>query len=342
MSYLLGPSVVATYVEALQRSLDPIGDVTAFRRIYRVLCDVRPAIVHTHMAKAGALGRAAAALYNRTVGRSAPARLIHTYHGHVLEGYFGGAKTAAFIGAERALARITDRLVAISPRIRDELRREYRIGRDAQYAVVPLGFDLSPFAAIDQAARAEARVALGLGPDASAIATVGRLTAIKQHELLLQAARLIVDQRPHTFVLIAGDGERRAELEAQVRHLGLEANVRFLGWRRDLAAIYAATDVFMLTSRNEGTPVALIEAMASGVPGISTDVGGVADVITTPASGIRVPDGDAAALASAALALLSDAPRRIEMGHHARASVLARYTLDRLVMDVADLYRRVL
>jgi glycosyltransferase involved in cell wall biosynthesis len=143
-------------------------------------------------------------------------------------------------------------------------------------------------------------------------------------------------------VLIAGDGERRAELEALTRTLDLQAHVRFLGWHRDLTTLYAATDVFVLTSRNEGTPVALIEAMASGVPGVSTDVGGVADVMSSDELGLRVPDGVPRGLADAIVMLLSQPERRAAMGRSGRAHVLARYTLDRLVTDIAALYRQLL
>lgn len=342
MTYLLdGTGVQHTEVDALQRAIAPRSDAAAFAALYRMMCDLRPAIVHTHMAKAGALGRAAAVLYNRTAGRHRPARLVHTYHGHVLEGYFSPRKTAMVIRTERALAHATDRIIAISPQIKHELLSTYRIGRDSQYVVIPLGFDLSPFAAIDAGDRARARAALELPAGVPVIATVGRLTAIKQHDLLLEAASLIVQERPDAVLLIAGHGELAAGLEDLTRRLQLTRNVRFLGWRRDLDMIYAATDVFALTSRNEGTPVALIEAMAAAVPGVSTDVGGVPDVITDASVGRRVADGDARQFARAVLDLFHD-PSRAAIGARARQHVLARYGIDRLVNDVADLYRAML
>jgi L-malate glycosyltransferase len=144
------------------------------------------------------------------------------------------------------------------------------------------------------------------------------------------------------IALIAGDGELRAELEAHARDLGIADRVRFLGWRRDLATIYAATDVFLLTSRNEGTPVALIEAMASAVPGVSTDVGGVKDVIAADDLGAKVRDGDAEALAAHVVRYLADPQLRRDTGTRARAAVLAKYGLDRLVNDIIALYRDLL
>src|SRR5215471_11899702 len=162
MRYLLSPGTTVEQMPSLRRELSPGSDYAAFRRVSRILREFRPQIVHTHMAKAGAIGRAAAAMYNRRLPPSERARVVHTYHGHVLEGYFSPAKTALFVGIERLLARSTDRLVALSPAIRDELLREHRIGAADQYRVIPLGFDLSGLAAIDDRARAAARAQLGV------------------------------------------------------------------------------------------------------------------------------------------------------------------------------------
>ena len=311
-------------------------------QIYRALCAFQPDIVHTHMAKAGALGRTAAAAYNRTAGRHRPAAIVHTYHGHVLEGYFGRAATAAFIGIERRLAAISDRLVVIAPRLRDDLADRYHIGHARQYRVVPLGFDLGEFAAIDDVARAQARTQLDIPASARVVTTVGRLTAIKNHELFLETARAVASTCPDALFLIAGDGERRADLEARAREAGIAGRVRFLGWRRDLDVLYAATDVFLLTSRNEGTPVALIESMAAGCAAVATDVGGVGDVISTPEAGALAPGGDAAALARHVGELLGDPARRRVMGDAGRRLALARYGIDRLVADVGALYQELL
>ena len=341
MRYLLSPGTVVEHLPSLRRELSPANDYTAFVRVSAILREFRPHIIHTHMAKAGAIGRAAAALYNRSARPSARARVVHTYHGHVLEGYFSPAKTALFVAIERRLAHVTDRIVAISPAIGDELLREHHIGSAEQYRVVPLGFELSALTAIDDSARAAARQSLGIDRNAHVVSTVGRLTAIKQHDLFLEAARLIANDDPSAIFLIAGDGELRAALEATARDFGLGDRVRFLGWRRDLTTIYGASDVFLLTSRNEGTPVALIEALAAGLPGVSTDVGGVRDVLRAD-TGTVVPFGDAAGLAGAVTQFLADANRRRAAGEHGRASVIARYGIDRLVDDVDALYRDLL
>lgn len=342
MSYLIAPGSRAIYLDVLRRPLSPLNDLRAVVRVYGELKRARPAIVHTHMAKAGLIGRVAAAIYNLTRDRSGRARVIHTYHGHVLEGYFSAAMTSVFITLERLLARATDRIVAISPAIEHQLRDGFRIGRADQYRVVPLGFDLSSFAAVDDAARIRARQDLQLSADADVVCTVGRLTAIKQHRLFLETIAKVAAKRPKVVALIAGDGELRSDLEAYAAELKIADRVRFLGWRRDLANIYAATDVFLLTSRNEGTPVALIEAMASAVPGVSTDVGGVKDVIISEEVGARVAGGDPDALAAPIVRYLGDRELRRQSGVRARAAVLDRFSLDRLVRDVSTLYSEVL
>jgi glycosyltransferase involved in cell wall biosynthesis len=346
MRYLLSDGDTVRYVSSLRRRVAPLHDLVAFVRILQILRAARPHIVHTHMAKAGALGRLAAAIYNRTSGRRAPARVVHTYHGHVLEGYFESQTATFFTWTERQLARLADAIVAISPQIRNELVDQFRIGRADQYHVVPLGFDLAELIAIDDAARRRARTVLqselDISADAHVVTTVGRLTAIKQHRLFLEAARHIASRDPAATFLIAGDGELRQDLERIARELGVADRSRFLGWRRDLATIYAATDVFLLTSRNEGTPVALIESLAAGVPGVSTDVGGVRDVIDSDSVGLLAPFGDASALADHVITLLAEPARRRAIGARGRAAVAARYHVDRLVNDIEALYHELL
>jgi glycosyltransferase involved in cell wall biosynthesis len=342
MQYLIPPGTAATFLPALRRPVSPLQDARALAAVVALLRRVRPQIVHTHMAKAGSIGRIAAAIYNRTTGRRSRAKVVHTYHGHVLDGYFGSATASAFTAAERGLARLTDSIVAISPAIRRELVMEYRIGRAEQYSVIPLGFDLRALTAIDDSDRQSARVELGIARGTVVVTTVGRLTAIKQHSLFLEAAALVAHADPNALFLIVGDGELRDALETQARTLGIADRVRFLGWRRDLAVIYAATDVFLLTSRNEGTPVAVIESLAAGVPVVSTDVGGIRDVLTGDDVGLVAPFGDAPALADHVLALAGDGARRRRIGAAGRRSVAVRYSLDRLVDDVDALYRRLL
>jgi glycosyltransferase involved in cell wall biosynthesis len=342
MRYLVPPEPTfdISEVPALRRELAPATDTAAVARVFHLLRTFRPTIVHTHMAKAGAVGRTAALLYNATAGRRAPARLVHTYHGHVLDGYFSNPAARAFTAMERILGRRTDALIAVSPRVREDLLERYRIGTAARFHVVPLGFDLRRLASLTADDRSAARAALGLDPDARVATMVGRLTPIKRPELFIEAADRVAAADTRARFLVVGGGELEAALRATVASRGLSERVRFLGWRRDVAAIYAASDVVAITSRNEGTPVALIESMAAAVPGVSFAVGGVPDVIAAPDLGVLVTDGDVTALAGAIQRLFDDDGRRAEIGARARRSALERFGIDRLVRDLSTLYRQ--
>jgi glycosyltransferase involved in cell wall biosynthesis len=326
------------FVKELVRPVAPLRDLRALWAIYCVLRRWKPDIVHTHMAKAGTIGRLAGVAYNWTsVGRRR-ARLIHTYHGHVFEGYFNALSTRLFLLVERWLARRSDVLISISHNIEKDLLYTYRLGNPQQVRVIPLGFDLDRLLRLSTSDRFAARRSLSIAEDAIVVATVGRLTAIKQQNLFLQMAERLARQSSQFVFLIVGDGELRGDLERQMNDRGIQSRTRFLGWRRDLETIYGATDIFVLTSRNEGTPVALIEAMAAGVASVSTDVGGVRDVITSPETGLIVPAGNVAALAAAVTELAHDAARRQSLGRQARESVRRRFEAKRLIGDIAGLY----
>jgi len=331
------------YVEQLGRPISPYEDLQAFWRIYKILRRWRPDIVHTHMAKAGSLGRLAALAYNWRRGRQRRAHLVHTYHGHVFEGYFAAPSTKIFLAIERWLAKRTDALVAISAQVKTDLIQTYRVAREDQVRLIPLGFNLDRLLAIGPDDRRRARASLDIPDHVVVVATVGRLTAIKQHTLFLEAAAGLAAGTGDRFLfLIVGDGELRRSLAAHAEALGVGAHTRFLGWRGDLETIYGATDVFVLTSRNEGTPVALIEAMASGVASVSTDVGGVRDVITGPEVGALAPFGDVKMLVDAVRRFAETPALRKSVGAAARNAVRSRFAVTRLVSDITALYRELL
>ena len=321
------------HVPALGRDVRGSRDWGAFWSLVRLIREFRPHIVHTHTAKAGALGRLAAWVCRVPV-------VVHTYHGHVFDGYFSPAKTRLVVAAERLLARRAHALVAVTERVRrDVLARG--IGREDTVVVVPLGLDLEALVAAP-GRRGELRRELGIGAGTPLVGIVARLAAVKAHETFLEAARAIAHARPDATFLVVGDGERRAALEALAAGLGLGARVRFLGWRADLDRLYADLDVVVLTSKNEGSPVALIEAMAAGRPVVSTRAGGVEDVVTDGETGLLVPVGDSAAVARAILTLLDDPARAARLGTAARAAAVARFGSGRLVGDIDALYRRLL
>jgi glycosyltransferase involved in cell wall biosynthesis len=318
---------------ALGRDVRGGRDWTAFWSLVRLIRRYRPHVVHTHTAKAGALGRLAAAVCRVPV-------VVHTYHGHVFDGYFSPFATKVVVGTERVLARTASALVAVTERVRRDILA-HGIGRPDRVVVVPLGLDLDPLVAA-AARRGELRAELGLPPAAPLVGIVARLVPVKAHEVFLDAARAIAPVRPDALFLIVGDGERRAALEAQARGAGLGDRVRFLGWRADLDRLYADLDVVVLTSRNEGSPVALIEAMAAARPVVSTRAGGVEDVVADGETGLVVPVGDAAAVARAIVDLLAAPARAAALGAAAQASVIGRFGSARLVADVDGLYRRLL
>lgn len=305
-------------------------DVVAFWKLLALIRRERPDIVHTHTAKAGLLGRLAAWLAGVPL-------IVHTFHGHVFHGYFSPARTRLFVALERWLARRTHRLVAVSARVRDEVLAR-GIGRPERFHVVPVGLDLQRFAECDPL-RGELRAELRLPPRARVVGIVARLVPIKRHEVFLTAAAAVAGRMPACRFLVVGDGERRQALEGMARALGIADRVLFLGWRRDLERIYAELDVAVLTSANEGSPVSLIEAMASGVPVVGPRVGGIPDVIDDGVTGLIVPPGDAGPVAEAISRLLDDAELRRKMGAAARERALRLYGADRLVGDIAALYR---
>jgi glycosyltransferase involved in cell wall biosynthesis len=317
----------------LGRAIRPTDDLVAFWKLFRLMRSERPHVVHTHTAKAGTLGRLAA------VAARVPVR-VHTFHGHVFAGYFSPAKTRVFLIIERALARVTDRIIAISESQRRDLSELYRVAPGAKFAVVPLGLDLSPFAEVpDEPPPTGVRAEFGIGSDEVVVGIIGRLTAIKNHQLFLDAARIALERAPEgvTFrFLIVGGGDLEDEIRASASGLG--ERVVLAGWRRDLAEVYAACDIVALTSNNEGTPVAVIEALASGRPVVATEVGGVADVLERGNLGLLVPPGDAEGFADALVRLATDTRLQADLKAKGRASVLARFSIDALARGVDALY----
>lgn len=316
-------------VPALRREIRWAGELEALKQLVALVRRFRPDIVHTHTAKAGTLGRLAA----RWCGVPT---IVHTYHGHVLRGYFGPAKTRMYVAIERWLARRTTRLLAVSERIKEEIL-DLGIGRPERFDVVPLGLDLAPF--LDaEAWRGELRHELGYAERDVLVGIVARLVPIKAHEIFLRAAVALSRRVPGSRFVIVGDGERRADLETLAQRLGLGDRVRFLGWRPDLPRVYVDLDVVVLASRNEGSPVSLIEAMAAARPVVATRVGGVPDIVEHGREGLLVPSDDAEALARAIEAVVTAADRGRKMGEAGRTRVYPAFTAQRLVADIDRLY----
>jgi glycosyltransferase involved in cell wall biosynthesis len=322
-------SVNCEAMAGLGREIAPVQDLRALVGLFRLMRAWRPEIVHTHTAKAGLLGRLAA----RAAGVPT---VVHTYHGHVLRGYFSPATTAFFRWLETRLATAADALVAVSESVKQDLV-SLGIAPAEKIRVVPLGLELGHLAA--RLPRGVLRAEAGIPEGAPLVGMVGRLVPIKDVPTFLRAARIVRETRPEARFALVGDGEERPALESLCRELGLDGKVTFFGWRRDLAAVYGDLDVVVNASRNEGTPVALIEALAAARPVVATRVGGTPDLLGEGERGRLVPPGEPEALAEAVLETLtgSEAARRRALA--GREHVLARHSSDRLVRDVDALYR---
>ena len=354
MGYLFGPTdKQPLIIPYLQREISMATDLRALVRIYRILQRLKPDIVHSHTAKAGFNARLAVAAYNLLNRKKI--KVVHTFHGHVFSGYFSSFKSDLFVWIERLLAKVTDVIVAISESQRRELVESYRIAPPEKIRVVNLGFDLAPFLTCHKR-RGELRRRLGIDEETLLIGIVGRLVPIKNHKMFFDAARLLLkdcNTRPIRFI-VAGDGELREELEAYCDELGLSDVTHFCGWVQDAPMIYADLDILALTSKNEGTPVSIIEAMASSVLVISTNAGGVQDLLGCGSAlsfhnglevaerGVLCDKGDGGAFARG-LRYLSDLDdaSRAERLEAARSYVEKVFSEQRLLKDIETLYMNI-
>ncbi len=310
-------------LEGFGRAIAPLRDLRTRRALTRLLDDLQPDVVQTHTAKAGQLGRRAAL-------RAGTPHLIHTFHGHTLHGYFPRPLSALFTWLERRLARRTDDLVAVGSRVRDELLAA-GIGTVDQYTVLPPG--VADEGVLD---RDVARSEIDLPEhDRAVVAFIGRLSGVKRPDRFLEAAELVAARHPETIFLVVGDGDQRLRLES----LPLSADVRFLGWRGDIARIHAAADLIVVTSDNEGMPVTLIEAAMAGRACVTTDVGSAGEVVLDGTTG-RVVARDPRAVADAIVELLDDSDRRRRLGTAARQHALAEFSQTVVTERLLNLYRR--
>ena len=310
------------HVPSLGRAIAPLRDLRTQRRLARLLETLAPDVVQTHTAKAGQLGRRAAL-------RAGVPHIVHTFHGHTLHGYFPGPVTALFTALERRLARRTDDLLAVGARVRDELLAA-GIGTPEQYTVLPPGVT-------DEGVgeRGAARTALGLPADAPVVGFIGRLSGVKRPDRFIAMAEEVAGRHPDAVFLVVGDGEQRTTLEALPRR----ADVRFLGWRGDVGTIYAAADVVVVTSDNEGMPVTLIEASMAGRTCVTTDVGSAGEVVLDGRTG-RVVPREASAVAQAVMELIDDPERRGSLAAAARDHALERFGQDALHSRLVEVVRR--
>ena len=322
-------------VPSLRRELGP-HDLRALAVLTGMIRQFRPDIVHTHSAKAGALGRLAAML----AGRRGPPVVVHTFHGHVLTEYFSPTVSAVFTQVERSLARRTTRIIAVSPKVRHDLMR-LSVADGTQIEVIPEAMDLSAFLSVADLDRAQARASLGLEVGARVVTLVARLVPVKRVDRFLRVATLLADL-PDTQFLIVGDGDLREKLRSTPMAQRLDSSLTWAGMLRDIPTVMRASDVVVLTSDNEGTPVSLIEAQAAGLPVVSTDVGGARIVVLDGETGLLVQRDDEVGLADAIRRLLTDSDMAGRFGQAGQSHVAKHFSVDRLISDIHGLYGRLL
>ncbi len=316
----------------LGRELHPLKDISTLLKLIAIIRRERPDIIHTHTAKAGAVGRLAAVLCGVPI-------LIHTFHGHVFHGYFSPLKTSFFKLIEKLLAAFTTRIIAISPTQKKEIQSILKIPED-KFEVIPLGFNLDKFAKCRESSTGEFRKTIGATQDDIIITIVGRIVPIKNHALFINVARLLLEKHNNLRFAIVGGGELQDQSEALARQLGISDRVVFAGWRSDIDKVYADTDITVLTSDNEGTPVCLIESLSAGVPVVSTDVGGVKDVVFDGRNGYLAPKGDAEALAAVVEKLIKSPDERARMGINGKVDAAERHSFSRLYNDIVFIYHQ--
>lgn len=345
-------------IKEMSRELSARDLITVWK-LFRLFRKFKPDIVHTHTAKAGATGRLAGLIYRLStlsivVGKVRGCRFVHTFHGHVFHHYYGRSKSWLFLTIERILARIaTDRIVVLSEQQLDEIHRIFRVGRREQFRIVPLGIEL-PDPSISRDPNRSLRAELGIEPNEIVVGIVGRLVAIKNHDMFLTVARdfgLPSGEARIRFVVF-GDGPDREKLEQRRRELGLGDQLIFAGLRQP-SEIYATINIAALTSLNEGTPLTLIEAMAHGLPVVSTAVGGVVDVLgpvertdgvgegsfEVRERGITVHSQDTPGFVTALRYLIENEAVRDSLSARGVSHAQSTYSKGRLVQNIIQTYR---
>ena len=345
-------------VPEMKRSINLKNDFTAYKKIYQIIKEFKPDIVHTHASKAGTLGRIAAIRLNVPV-------IVHTFHGHVFHSYFGSAKTLLYKTIERYLSRKSTKIIAISELQKKELSEIHKICPPDKIDVIPLGFDLDRFRENTETKRIWFRKKFGLTQDTIAIGIIGRIVPIKNHSFFLSAIKNLKENTTKKFIaFIVGDGEDRIKLQNEAEAIGLsysfedcsnrfdlslepepkhnnDVNIIFTSWIREVDIVYAGLDIVALTSYNEGTPVSLIEAQASSKPVISTNVGGIENVVEHGVSGLLT--GVSVSLFSKKLlSLVDNEEQRITFGRNGVKSVFDKYNYNRLVKEISAMYYKLL
>lgn len=323
-------------IPEMQRTIKISRDYKAYKRILKEIRSFKPDIVHTHASKAGALGRLAAI-------RAGVPVIVHTFHGNVLNNYFSKTKTRGFLEIERFLAKHSNAIISISECQKIELIHKFRLCSPEKIFTVPLGFDLERFNNNRELKRKDFRDKYELDKEV-AIGIIGRLVPIKDHELFLRSVKYLKQNTDKPFkVFITGDGEDRSKLEKLANDLEIgRENIIFTGWIRQIDEMMPGLDIVALTSKNEGTPVSLIEAQAAGVAIVSTKVGGVEDAVIPGESALLCKHRDPEEFGSLLLKITEDDELRKKLSSQGTDYVIKRYDYSRLIEDMKNIYYKLL
>lgn len=333
-------------VSKMKRSIHPVNDGQAYLEVKALIEKYKPDIVHTHAAKAGIIGRMAADACNVPI-------ILHTFHGHVFHSYFSKWQTESFIMLERYLAKKSTGIIAISPIQKDELANTYKICPEEKIQVIPLGLDLDKFQINQDAKRKHFREKYQISDDDITIGIIGRIVPVKNHTLFVEAAAKLVAMTPHRVkFIVVGDGDMRKDMENEFRKHNIDysyypqenrlATATCLSWQTNIDEVLAGLDIVALTSHNEGTPLSLIEAQAAGRPIVSTNIGGVADVVLEGKTGWLVEAGNAELFAEALLKLVNDEGMRAAFAAEGKVFAHSNFSYHRLVADMSRYYNTLL
>jgi glycosyltransferase involved in cell wall biosynthesis len=335
MSYLVDDYTIEhRSIKSLRREISLVDDIKAIKELYKIFRSEKPQIVHTNLAKAGMVARLAAWLARVPV-------ILHTYHGHVFSGYFSPRKTFVYILIERLMALVSTQIVVISEMIKKDICVVYKIVSEKKVSIIPLGFELTKMESVNNY-RGTFRKQFSIPNGVPIIAIVGRLTAIKNHQLFVDIANLLVQKKKQIHFLIIGDGEMRGQMEQKVEALGIVENVHFTGWVTETAKMYADVDIMLLTSKNEGTPVTVIEAMYYTIPVVSSNVGGLSDLIDNGKTGFLINSLVAEDYIEVILKLLASDQDRHNIGKAGHIFIADHFNIDQLITNMDDLYTKLL
>ena len=320
-------------IPSLIRRISPLVDLKGLFKLCRIIRQEKPDIVHTHTSKAGILGRLASFFARVPL-------VVHTPHGHIFYGYYGKMKTKIFVLLEKLMASITDRIITLTEKEKQE-HIQFNVAKQDKFVVIPSGVRLENLLK-ERGIDNELKMNLGIPLTDSIVGTVGRLVEIKGHKYLIDAARLVLDKIPEVTFVFVGDGHLMEGLINQAYTLGIKEKVLFTGWRSDIPGLINIFDIFVLPSLNEGMGRVLVEAMAMGKPIVASNVAGILDLVKDRVNGILFPQGDTDAMAEAIIKLLMDRESARDMGEEGKRRVYPAYDLSTMIKNIEQLYNNLL